>query len=436
MFTFEGSCWLTPGEQREAILRLVNDGIIKWDNGRTLPLKSGGTTDTYINMRQMRDFPGLIGYLAGLYENPLRRLRVDRIVEVPDAVSPMAGVISVATGIPLVTIREEAKAGRVVKGKMIGTIKRGDRVAIIDDVVTDGASKLTPIAELRAAGAEIVAIIVLVDRQQGWKKKLAEAGYGDVGVWPAMTLHDVRKYLVTEGIMRRCDPGIEAKNPIIVALDGKSWDEVLPIIDRLRPSGCILKANDLLLEDGLERIIADLSVYGRVMADPKWCDIPNTLVNFCKRLRRMPPWAVTVHASGGSEMVKAAVDTLAGTPTIVLAVTVLTSLKDECEVITGRLPIDQVKVLAKVVYEAGARGFVCSTEEAAMLRGMYPDATIVTPGLRSPGKEAHEQKRVGTFAGAQEAGANYYVGGRQFFGAEDPVAEINRVIKEELKIEL
>ena len=84
MFTFEGSCWLTPGEKREAILRLVNDGIIKWDNGRALPLKSGGTTDTYINMRQMRDFPGLISYLADLYENPLRRLLVNRIVEMPD----------------------------------------------------------------------------------------------------------------------------------------------------------------------------------------------------------------------------------------------------------------------------------------------------------------------------------------------------------------
>jgi orotidine-5'-phosphate decarboxylase len=135
-------------------------------------------------------------------------------------------------------------------------------------------------------------------------------------------------------------------------------------------------------------------------------------------------------------MVKAAVEAFAGTPTIVLAVTVLTSIKDECEGIYSRLPLAQVEKLAEIAYNAGARGFVCSTEEAAMVGKKYSDATIVVPALRSPGKDAHEQKRTGTFAEAQAAGAKFFVGGRQFLTAPDPVAEIFRVLKEELNIEL
>lgn len=96
----------------------------------------------------------------------------------------------------------------------------------------------------------------------------------------------------------------------------------------------------------------------------------------------------------------------------------------------------QVEKLAELAYKAGARGFVCSTEEAAMLHSKYTDATIVVPALRSPGKNVNDQKRSSTFAGAKEAGANFFVGGRQFLTAEDPVAEIFRVSKEELGVEL
>lgn len=437
MFKFDGSPWLTPGEQHEAIAGLVEDGLINWDNGYGLPLKSGGKTDIYANLRNMRTVPRAISRLAKLYENPIRRLGVNRIVEVPEAVSPLAGHLSVLTGIPIVTVREEAKEGRVVKGRFIGDLKRGDRVAIIDDVITDGASKLTALAELRAAGAIVTAIVVMVDRQQGWKNTLANAGFGDTNVWAGMNLHDLRKCLVSTGLMQRCDVAVEAKNSIIVALDGKLWEEVLPLIDRLRPSGCILKANDLLDGGNINQVVSDLSVYGRVMVDRKFHDIPNTVTNYCANLRKTPPWGFTVHASGGSEMIKAAVTAFTGTPTIVLAVTVLTSLKDECEVIYSRLPIAEVETLAEIAWKAGARGFVCSTEEAAMLRAKYPQATIVIPALRSPNnKVADDQKRSSTFVNAKAAGGSFFVGGRQFLNAKDPVAEIFRVGKEELGIEM
>ena len=125
MFTLKGSYWLTPGEQDECIANLIRAGLLKWDNDRKLPLKSGGTTDIYVNMRNMRNAPWAIRYLGDQYANTLRRLHVKRFLEVPEAVSPLAGHIAAITDIPEVTVRESAKAGRVVSGNLIGDLNFG-----------------------------------------------------------------------------------------------------------------------------------------------------------------------------------------------------------------------------------------------------------------------------------------------------------------------
>jgi len=431
MFDITG-CWLTPGEQDEAIGMLWQAGLLKCDNGHKLPLKSGGTTDIYVNLRMMRSDPGIMNYLARLFANPLRRLRLDRFVEVPEAVSPMAGLIASLESLPLVTVREEAKQGRVSGGRFIGDLKAGDRVAIVDDVITDGASKLPALAALRDAMADVAALVVLVDRQQGWTKKLPDSGFC-TPVWPGMTLHDIRKYLVRNSLMQRCDPKVEESNPIIVALDGRQWDDVLPLLDSLRTSGCTWKVNDLMLHEGLEWILPNLSVYGRVMVDLKGHDIPNTITNICKHLRSCPPWSVTVHASGGVEMVAAAVKELEGTGTKVLAVTVLTSLAGaECYDIYSRRSADQVMHLAKLADAAGADGFVCSPEEVGLLSSMPwgRKKLFVTPGVRSAGVTAGDQQRIGTPKAAMEAGATHLVIGRQILEAADPIAEVARIRQE------
>jgi len=390
-----------------------------------------------VNLRDMRSHPDIMRFLAEIYENPLRRLKVNRFVEVPDAVSQMAGIIAANTGIPVVTIREEAKQGRVVKGRLIGDLHPGERVAIIDDVITDGVSKLAALEELRAASVQIAGLVVLVDRQQGWQKKLSEWGFGNVGVWPAMTLHDIRKFLITKNLMQRCEVEIEKKNPLIVALDGKNWDDILPTVDRLRTTGCILKVNDLLLGEGIETLLPDLSVYGRVMADLKCHDIPNTVENICRRLRPCPPWAVTVHASGGAKMVAAAKKMLEGKPTKVLAVTVLTSIDPKtCEEIYVRQPLEVVTKLAGIASGVGADGFVCSPQEVKTLRELFPRSILVTPGIRSEGKDAQDQERIATPMGAAVAGANYLVMGRQIFESPDPVVEVLRILGGELGIEI
>ena len=427
--------WLAPEEQPEVIARLLDWGLIQFDNRRSLPLKSGGTTDVYLNLRDARDDPHAVDFITQLFALAIRRLDVDRFIEVPDAVSCFAGPVSVETDIPYLTVRKRPKEGRVADARVIGHAEHGEKVCIMDDVITTGGSKVLPIEQCHALGLDPRALVVLVDRQQGWQQDFARLGI-DVPVWPGMTLHDVRRHLIQSlGVMQRCNPELEAHNPIVVALDGKPWDEILPVIDRLRTTGCILKVNDLAVGKGVEWLLPNLSVYGRVMLDLKLHDIPNTLRNVMRRLHDCPPWAVTVHGSGGPEMIEAAVEELAGTDTKVLVVTVLTSMTDDCEEVYSRMPIEQVRILAEIAHKSGAHGLVCSPHEVDEMRAKYPDMTLVVPAVRSPGEEAADQKRVATPRATIDAGADHIVMGRQVFGADDPVAEVGRVLREELDLQ-
>lgn len=425
--------WLTPWEQEEAIETMLRYGILKMSNKRDLPLKMGGETDIYVNLRQARNHPRAIAYFSMLFANAIRRINPDRFAEIPQAVSCFAGHMSILLDLPMVTIRETPKGGRVSDAQIIGDIGYGERIALFDDVITDGASKLDGYTALTSRGADPY-LFVLVDRQQGWRSKFAELGI-KMPLWSGMTLHDIRAYLIRKGIMERCSAQAEAKNPLILALDGKPWAEILPIVDRLRPTGTILKVNDLAVAEGVDNLLPKLGVYGRVMVDLKHHDIPPTVANSCKRLAPHRPWACTIHASGGPEMAEAAVTSLSGSDTIVLAVTVLTSLdKDGCEQIYHWKPLKQVLHMAQLMWNVGVRGFVCSPDETEALRKQHPEAIIVNPGLRSPGADVGAQKRFATFMEAKGRGANYYVGGSQFFGAPDPVAEVNRVLTAELGI--
>jgi len=430
--------WLAPWEQQEVIEKLIlfNADLIKWNNARNLSLSSGGKTDIYINLRNERDCPEALKFLAKVYRNPLLRLGVDRFAEVPDSVSGIAAGLSALTNIPRFTIRKKAKKGRVSKAKIIGNPKEGERIAILDDVITDGESKIGPISECLKLKSELMPLIVLVDRQQGWQKNFQERGIS-LDVWPGMTLHNVRRYLIENNLMQRCDSELEEKNPLIIALDGKDWNEILPIIDPLRTTSCILKVNDLFFEKGMD-LIADLKTYGRSLIDFKGHDIPNTVGNTCRKLRKYQPWGVTIHASGHDEMIKAATAEFRGTTTKVFAVTLLTSLREKCGEVYMRRPLDEVLALAKIAKRSGAHGIVCAAEEVPEVKkeASCKGLEFLTPALRSPETKiiGDDQQRISTLEGARAMGADWLVVGRQITTNKDPAAEAKRVLKEELKI--
>lgn len=426
--------WIPRDRHLEVVEFLHEKGLIKFDNNRELPLKNGGKTDIYINLRNMRSNPQAMAQIADLFAYPLRWLNPDRFVEVPEAVSGLAGHLSVLLDKPYMTIREELKEGRATNARMVGECNTGEIVVIIDDVITNGASKLIPHGFCTQQDLSVQAFVVLVDRQQGWEKDFEQARV-DTPVWAGMTLHDVRRALIALGIMKRCEKTAEQANPLIVALDNYDrFEGLLPLLEKLRTTGSILKVNDLMVGEGAQRLLPELSVYGHVMVDLKFHDIPNTVKNACKRLRNYFPWAVTVHASGGGEMICEAKQVLGGT-TNVLGVTVLTSIdKTTGEDIYHRLPRTQVRDLARIAMNNDADGLVCSPEEVKMLRAEYPNAILVTPGVRSGGQNVGDQKRVGTPAQAVKDGANHLVMGRQITGSNDPSLEVMRVLAEELHI--
>jgi orotidine-5'-phosphate decarboxylase len=160
-----------------------------------------------------------------------------------------------------------------------------------------------------------------------------------------------------------------------------------------------------------------------IFLDLKLHDIPNTVAKAIQALRPLDPAILTVHAAGGRAMLE---DAKAAAPlgTKVVAVTVLTSLDDEDLAATGigGDPHSQVQRLTALAREAGIDGVVCSGNEVAAARRLWPDGFFVVPGVRPAGGARGDQKRVMTPRKALDAGASILVIGRPITQAEDPDA--------------
>ena len=150
-----------------------------------------------------------------------------------------------------------------------------------------------------------------------------------------------------------------------------------------------------------------------VFLDLKLHDIPNTVGGAAKSVSALNPKFLTVHASGGSEMVSAAV--LAAPHISITAVTILTSLSDEdlFKIGFANNARESAVSLAKLAVAAGAKSIVCSPFEVSDIRAAVPmEIDLITPGVRPVGVDAGDQKRVMTPDQALAAGANYLVIGR------------------------
>ncbi len=177
-----------------------------------------------------------------------------------------------------------------------------------------------------------------------------------------------------------------------------------------------------------------------LFVDVKLHDIPNTVAGAMRGVVRLNSNIVTIHASGGSEMIKAAVDAaqdeaakLGIKSPRVIAVTVLTSLDQSALDVMGvtRPVVDQVVSLAKMTLEAGADGVVCSPHEVAAIRSALGSKPfLVVPGIRPAGVDVGDQKRVMTPAQAMNAGADILVIGRPITQSPDPVAAAEAIFRD------
>lgn len=221
-------------------------------------------------------------------------------------------------------------------------------------------------------------------------------------------------------------------NRLIVALDVESRAEALRLVERCGERIGFYKVGlELFTAEG-PGVVRDLAAAGkRVFLDLKMYDIGETVKRAAARAADLGVALLTVHCV--PQVIRAAVEGVRGTETKVLAVTVLTSFdqKDLEDLgVSGRTPAEQVMWLAKRGVEAGTHGFVCSPLEARGLRALAGrERLLVTPGVRSAGAAAHDQKRVATPAEALAAGADYLVIGREITRAADPAAAAERVLK-------
>jgi orotidine-5'-phosphate decarboxylase len=189
-----------------------------------------------------------------------------------------------------------------------------------------------------------------------------------------------------------------------------------------------------LLKLGLEFFLANGAagfagiVGAPIFLDLKLHDIPNTVAGGVRAVLPLRPAMLTIHAAGGSAMIRAAQQAAAsagpGRP-LILAVTVLTSLgHDDLGAIgIAASPAEQVLRLGRLAVEAGADGLVCSPLEVTMLRqALGPAVKLVVPGIRPDGASVGDQARTMTPAQAVAAGADWIVVGRPITGADDPGA--------------
>lgn len=223
---------------------------------------------------------------------------------------------------------------------------------------------------------------------------------------------------------------------LILALDLPDRESALKILDGLRGKLEWVKIGlQMYLKYGAD-FVREVSGMGfKIFLDLKLFDIPNTVASAVESVSALPVSMLTIHASGGREMMRRAVESAAerNPELLILGVTVITSFDADSLAETGveLEPEWQVEKLAKLAVDSGLKGLVCSPLEIESLRSILPEDTVlVTPGIRPSGSSADEQKRIMTPADAARAGSDFIVVGRPILKAENPAFAVSKILEE------
>ncbi len=225
---------------------------------------------------------------------------------------------------------------------------------------------------------------------------------------------------------------------VIIACDFSSKEQVMSFLDRFGDVKPFIKIGmELYFAEGPD-IVRELKARGhKIFLDLKCHDIPNTVKKTMSVLSRLDVDITNLHASGGSAMMKAALEGLTrpdGTRPLLIAVTQLTSTSQE--VMNEELKIagdinDVISSYALNAKNSGVDGVVCSPLEAGKIHGVCGSGFLtVTPGVRFDDASKGDQSRIATPARAKELGSDYIVVGRPITAAEDPVAAYERCVRE------
>jgi orotidine-5'-phosphate decarboxylase len=222
-----------------------------------------------------------------------------------------------------------------------------------------------------------------------------------------------------------------ARERVIVALDVPDLAALERFLDRLEGRPAFYKVGlELFVAEGARAVAVVRERGGRVFLDLKLHDIPETVARAAASAARLGVDLLTVHAAGGAEMLRRAVEAAGSTG--ILAVTVLTSASEsdlEADGVVGSIAA-AVARRARLAAAAGVHGLVCSPQELAEVKGAAPRLLTVVPGVRPAGAALGDQKRVATPAGAICAGADYLVVGRPVRDAPHPAEAFDAIVAE------
>ncbi len=223
---------------------------------------------------------------------------------------------------------------------------------------------------------------------------------------------------------------------LICALDTGDLNEALRITQRFAPYvGAFKVGHSLTLPHGLD-VVSRLQDAGakRIFLDLKFHDIPNSVALAVREAARRGVWMLTLHIAGGPAMMTAAAEEARGfgegDAPLLIGVSVLTSLDQN--MLTQHLGVDRtieehMVYLSRLAMDCDLDGVVCSPNEVAAIRKVLGHGCIITPGIRMPDQDVHDQVRTGTPQQALADGADYLVVGRVLTSTDDPEAVLQRM---------
>lgn len=253
---------------------------------------------------------------------------------------------------------------------------------------------------------------------------------------------DRRNYLCNLWINTKGDQ-LSAKEKLIIALDVDTPVKALNMVKQLHSVAGMFKIGSTLFTAAGPQIVRDIIARdSKVFLDLKFHDIPHQVAGAARSAAELGVSLFTIHASGGSEMMRRAVDSVnevaakGGVRARILAISVLTSIDATVlsQIGVSSSPSESVMRLVRLAEDSGLDGVVASPQEIKTIRDFVssPDFLVVTPGIRPSTNEParEDQKRVATPGAAIAAGASYLVVGRPITGAPDPVAAATQIVAE------
>jgi len=239
---------------------------------------------------------------------------------------------------------------------------------------------------------------------------------------------------VTTTVNTDAKTDITAAERILCAIDTPDLSEALALADVLSGAvGGVKLGKEFFTAQGPDGVRRIAQTGHKIFLDLKFHDIPNTVAGAVAAATALDCFMLTIHASGGAAMIRAAADARGTSGPRIVAVTVLTSLGDDDLATVGQTgpAAEQVVRLGCLAHASGADGLVASPREVAALRAaLGPDCLLVVPGVRPAWASTDDQVRVMTPADAVKAGADYLVIGRPITRAKNPREAAERIAAE------